>query len=96
MIFYALREIANNYLSARKENYAGHSFAAKFREIGKTEIQPAVNDIYKDFVFKSSPGLNDWTHTPWISLMDPEITETAQEGYYIVYLFSKNIRIHML
>lgn len=36
-----------------------------------------------------SIGEGTWTHTPWVAAMDPAITETVAEGYYIVYLLSK-------
>jgi 5-methylcytosine-specific restriction protein A len=34
-----------------------------------------------------SPGKGNWAETPWVAVFDPLVTETAQRGYYIVYLF---------
>jgi len=30
---------------------------------------------------------------PWIALLDPDVTETAQDGLYLVYLFSPNDKV---
>ncbi|MGH1276645.1 MrcB family domain-containing protein [Bacillus cereus] len=31
-------------------------------------------------------------YTPWISIFDKEITETAQKGVYVVYLVRKDLQ----
>lgn len=36
-----------------------------------------------------SIGKGEFTHTPWVALLDPAITTSVQEEYYIVYLLSK-------
>ncbi|MCF7953869.1 MAG: DUF3578 domain-containing protein [Spirochaetales bacterium] len=35
----------------------------------------------------ASPGAGNWANVPWLAILDPRITETAQEGVYPVYLF---------
>lgn len=35
--------------------------------------------------------MGNWTETPWISVFDRDITETATKGFYIVYLFRKDM-----
>jgi 5-methylcytosine-specific restriction enzyme A len=37
---------------------------------------------------KGSAGDRDWTHTPWVALLDQAVTTTVKEGYYVVYLLS--------
>jgi 5-methylcytosine-specific restriction protein A len=34
-----------------------------------------------------SPGRGNWAETPWVSVFDRLVTETAQRGFYVVYLF---------
>lgn len=45
--------------------------------------------VYK---VQGSVGAGRWTDTPWISIFAKDITETAQEGFYIVYLFRKDLK----
>lgn len=44
--------------------------------------------------FKSigSTGQGNITTTPWIATLDLHVTKSAQDGYYLVYLFSADLR----
>lgn len=44
------------------------------------------------YTIEGSVGQGRWTDTPWISLFDKDITNTAQKGFYIVYLFRKDMQ----
>lgn len=61
----------------------------------RTELPAAINRLgaipngrYKT---EGSVGAGNMTHIPWISIFDREITQTAQRGYYIVYLFKTDL-----
>lgn len=41
------------------------------------------------YLVQGSAGKGDWTHTPWVALLDPAETSTVEEGIYVVYLLSK-------
>jgi hypothetical protein len=43
-----------------------------------------------EYIFKGSEGEGNLTKTPWFAVLNPEITDTARKGYYIVYLFDEN------
>jgi hypothetical protein len=36
---------------------------------------------------KASPGAGNWASVPWLSIIDPIITKSTQDGIYPVYLF---------
>ena len=40
----------------------------------------------------SSIGLGNISAAPWLSVMDKSITESATEGFYVVYLFSRSAK----
>ena len=40
------------------------------------------------YKFHGSTGLGNLTPAPWVAAFDLEITKSAQEGYYLVYLYS--------
>ncbi|NBT32908.1 MAG: DUF3578 domain-containing protein, partial [Rhodobacteraceae bacterium] len=41
-----------------------------------------------ELTVKSSVGAGVWAAVPWLGFFDPLITETAQEGFYFVYLIN--------
>lgn len=45
--------------------------------------------IAEGYVVQGSAGKGDWTHTPWVAVLDPAETSTVEEGIYVVYLLSK-------
>ncbi len=53
------------------------------------EIKSIIN---KNFIVTGSPGKGNWTNLPWIGIFNPEITSSAQSGYYIVYLFTEDMK----
>jgi hypothetical protein len=44
------------------------------------------------YMVKGSVGQGVWTDVPWVAVMDQEVTDSTQRGYYIVYLFSEDRR----
>jgi len=46
------------------------------------------NEIYE---IKGSAGQGNWTAYPWVAIYNKNITNTIQEGVYIVYLFSEDM-----
>ncbi|MGN7313392.1 MrcB family domain-containing protein [Alkalicoccobacillus gibsonii] len=53
------------------------------------------DQLYLDdqkYKVQASVGMGRWTETPWISIFDRDITKTATKGFYIVYLFRKDMK----
>jgi 5-methylcytosine-specific restriction protein A len=73
------------YPSARSEPLTHHPLALLISHDLAGEVRGLVgSDSYK---VTGSPGKGNWAETPWVSVFDRLITETAQRGYFIVYLF---------
>jgi 5-methylcytosine-specific restriction protein A len=53
------------------------------------DLADEVRDLVDDDSYKvtGSPGRGNWAETPWVSVFDRLVTETAQRGFYVVYLF---------
>ncbi|WP_226891219.1 MrcB family domain-containing protein [Methanothermobacter thermautotrophicus] len=84
-----LQKVLDEYANARKEEFSGHPLAGFIR----TEIPDELKKIVPaDYIIKGSAGQGNWARIPWIALMDPEVTETTQKGFYIVYLFNENLK----
>lgn len=41
------------------------------------------------YLIVGSAGQGGWTHTPWLVLLDPAVTTSVEDGYYVAYLMSK-------
>jgi hypothetical protein len=79
-------KIIKNYISAYDQQFSGHELANLIRH----EIPMTIyNNIrLKDgFICTGSPGQSTWAGCPWIAIFNSNITTSAQEGYYPVYIF---------
>lgn len=59
----------------------------------RQDFPDAVRHVVKsvgDYLVEGSPGKGQWNFSPWLAIFDPLITETAQRGYYPVYLFRED------
>ncbi len=43
------------------------------------------------YLVQGSVGIGGWAEVPWIGIFDNKVTKGAQEGYYVVYLFSNDM-----
>lgn len=59
-----------------------HSLPAAFKKF--------LGDEANQFVLKGSVGVGKATKTPWVAIMDKEITKSTREGVYIVFLFASD------
>ena len=93
MISDTLKEISSKYLDEKNTPIANNEFAGFVRDAAQKYIKPKVVNNREHFYFKSSPGRPPhWADVPWIGIYDPNVTTTAQHGYYITYLFSIDMK----
>jgi 5-methylcytosine-specific restriction protein A len=78
----SLRRISIEYENQAREAFAGNELANFIRNSDES-LKGIAGDA---FVTRSSPGQGAWAQIPWLAAFDPEITTTAQSGYYVVYL----------
>ena len=93
MISKALQEIASNYLEAKSGPMASSKLAEFIRNSAKNILKPAVQKNSEYFKYRSSSGQHaNWADVPWLAILDPSITRSTQRGYYVVYLFSIDMK----
>ncbi|MEK5061724.1 ATPase [Paenibacillus sp. FSL H7-0326] len=87
----ALSQIMNTYLQAKTEPFAQHPLGTLVRNSIPSQLKDllSLNEQYK---VQGSVGQGNWATIPWIALMDKRITQTTQQGEYIVYLFSEDMQ----
>jgi 5-methylcytosine-specific restriction enzyme A len=74
--------------SWRDGTFAGAPSAAIVSKSVPEAVKGAINSA-SNYVILGSAGKGDWTHTPWVAVLDPAETSTVEEGIYVVYLLSK-------
>lgn len=72
------------------ESFAGSEVARFVTTALPAAIRAALPNNRQRYRVKASAGSGQWTHTPWAAVLDPAITTTVQEGYYVVYLLSRD------
>lgn len=98
-----LQNISNNWINYRKYCEAESSTGAFIHKVKKDHpIHDLVTQSWKQEVSKhvnlkkysvdSSVGQGNLVAGPWLVVMDKSITESATEGYYISYLFSRSAK----
>lgn len=92
MIQESLLKIANEYLDAKEKPLRAHPLQKFINREIKDSFQQSINLTETNLFIKASAGQGAWAEVPWIALLDSIVTDTMQKGYYIVYLFSADMR----
>jgi len=86
-----LIKVMNEYLDARQGPFSNHPLGKLLRH----DIPSTIKDlpfISENYEVTGSIGKGNWTTVPWIAIMNKQITVSTQRGYYIVYLFSDDMK----
>ena len=83
-----LAQVMAGYPAARQEALTGHPLAALITHGLTADVAEAVGS--NSYKVTGSPGRGNWAEIPWVAVFDPLVTETAQRGFYVVYLFSSD------
>ncbi|WGL27866.1 DUF3578 domain-containing protein [Pectobacterium brasiliense] len=79
--------IAKGWVAATKEGFTNNPIANLLRKELKKEIENIVSQFDSNYEVEASAGAGNWANVPWVSILNPKITSTTQEGIYPVYLF---------
>jgi len=85
----ALNLFLEEYPTAVSQPFTGHAVA----EFVRREVPIAVEQIIVEdnrYIVHGSPGQGNWARVPWVAVYDRFITETAQDGFYVVYLVKED------
>ena len=89
MIQEIFRRVAREFPTAREAPLEKHSLAEFLRRDAAQEIQDTI--ARPDLRVVGAPGKGNWAEVPWIGIFNPEVTVSATEGYYVVYLFAADM-----
>ena len=85
----ALNLFLVEYPSAVNQPFAGNAVA----EFVRHEVPAALEQVIGEndrYIVHGSPGQGNWAKVPWVAVYDRFITETAQDGFYVVYLVKED------
>lgn len=85
----AFIKILSEYPSAIREKFKGHKLAGFLRN-DLPNLIGRVGEIPSGYEIDGSAGQGQWTRCPWVAILDSLVTDTAQKGYYVVYLFRED------
>jgi len=85
-----LENVLREYNVAYGESFKDHPMGTLFRQTLPASINEIILEKERYKVIGSS-GHGNWSATPWIAIFDILITNTAQSGYYPVFLFRQDM-----
>src|SRR4051812_5388770 len=85
----ALTLFLEEYPSATVEPFAGNSVAEFIRRVVPEAIEAVIEDNNR-YLVRGSAGQGNWARVPWAAVFDRFVTDTAQDGYYVVYLVKED------
>ena len=86
-----IEKILKEYQVARNENFAENPLAAVLRHDFPNYLKE-ITDKPENYKFVGSAGQGNWTYSPWIGVFNKKVTDSAQRGFYIVYLFREDMK----
>ncbi len=86
-----LSKVLEEYAAARGEAFSGHALAQFVRRDFR-ETVAAIVGTDRQLTCKGSAGQGNWGRGPWLGVFYAPITESAQSGYYPVYLFREDMQ----
>jgi 5-methylcytosine-specific restriction protein A len=84
----AFTRLLAEYPTAVSEGFAGHDIANFLRQTFPEILEPHIADLR--YVIEGSPGKGRWVRVPWVGIFDTLITDSAQSGFYVVYLVKED------
>ena len=92
----ALQRVAEEFPYARGRPFERDELATFIRGEFTWEARSVLPEAHDDLLVRGSPGQGNWAAVPWLAFFDPLITHSAQQGYYVVYLFDAELEhVHL-
>src|SRR4051812_8868821 len=85
----ALTLFLEEYPDAIEQPFAANPVAEFIRWVVPEAIEAVIGDNER-YLVRGSAGQGNWARVPWAAVFDRFVTDTAQDGYYVVYLVKEN------
>lgn len=84
----AFTRITNEYVASTKETFTSHPIGNFFRSDIPAILLSTGLINSSEYVLKGSVGQGNWAAVPWFGIFDKQITTSATQGVYVVYLLA--------
>lgn len=88
----SLKKILMEWNEEKKKPFKNNILAEFIRHDFVNSVKIVTEKNKSNYLLKASPGAGNWANIPWLSILDPRITTTTQEGIYPVYLFRSDCK----
>jgi 5-methylcytosine-specific restriction enzyme A len=85
----ALTLFLEEYPSAKQQALTDNPVAEFIRQDVPDVIKEVI-DENRRYLVRGSVGQGKWARVPWAAIFDRFVTDTAQDGYYVVYLVKED------
>lgn len=82
-----LKRILTEWPNAIREAFTNHPLAHVIRQELREAISSILAEEFPHYIISGSAGAGNWANVPWLVILNPAISKTAQDGIDIVYLF---------
>ncbi len=86
-IYSALQQIFSMWAVEKNKPFRQNSLVSFITKDFKREISSRVHPKFADLKVDASAGQGNWADVPWLSFLNPKITQTTSDGIYPAYLF---------
>lgn len=86
-----ITEVLTNYTKSKSEIFKGNHMGQVLRKDLPNQIIKLLSLNKSTYTVTGSVGQGQWAEIPWVSVFLNDITLTATNGYYIVYLFKSDM-----
>lgn len=83
-----LAKISKEFMFERAKAFKNNDLANFIRRDLVEEAGKGLIFRSEEYKLKGSPGAGNWAAVPWLGFFDPLITESAQKGFYVVFLIN--------
>lgn len=88
----AFERVSREYKVAKTELFREHELANFIRRDIPMALKALIGTVSTSYVIKGSAGQGAWSGSPWVAALDPTVTTSAEEGYYLVFLFGPEFK----
>jgi 5-methylcytosine-specific restriction enzyme A len=86
-----LYRVLTEYPASSEEPFSGNELAGFIRHDLRDAIASGSGESDR-LIFKGSAGQSTWARGPWVGIFNPVVTRSAQNGYYVCFLFREDMR----
>lgn len=87
MLAQLLQQFAATYPALKKQDFCYSDSTEIITSLIPDNLDSSVNQGDK-YIIRGSVGQGNWAETPWVAILDKNVTLSTQNGYYVCFLIN--------